>query len=70
MQKFSDDVSLGEMRCDDFFDAMVIEVAITDRTWPHGHVGTVVTAPLAAAWAYFAGCCELVLIECVHQCGA
>jgi len=70
MQELSDNPTIGEMRLNDFFDAMVVEVAIADRPGPDGQVGAVVAAPLTATCAYFAGCSELMVGQRLCQCGA
>jgi hypothetical protein len=68
MQELSDNPTVGEMRFDNLFDAMVVEVAIANRPGPDGQVGAVVAAPLTATCAYFAGCGEVMVFERVCEC--
>lgn len=68
MQELGDNPTVGEMRFDNLFDAVVIEVAIANRPGPDGKIWAVIATSLTATCTYLAARGEVMVFERVCEC--
>lgn len=70
MQEFTDNRLLPQVLLHNLLDAWNSEVAVADGSRPHGQVGTVVAAPLAATCTHVAGVIEFGAADGIDEGGA